>query len=243
MVGLPRSGTTLVEQILASHSQVHGEGELAEARRTFESLPELVGKPWLNPSEAVGALDPLSTKTAARRYLDRLNASGPIHSGPIRVVDKMPDNLELLGMIAILWPKARVIVCGRDLRDIAVSCRQTDFASIHWTNEWDHLARRFADHERILAHWKRTRPIDWLDVRYEDMVVDLETHARRLVDYVGLEWEPACLEFHATRRVVRTASMQQVRQPVHSHSVGRFKNYESMLGPFIEALERMGVGL
>jgi len=239
VVGLPRSGTTLVEQILASHSQVHGAGELPEARRIFQSLPELVGRPSLDPFEALNALDPVSAQTAARRYHDYLNGSVPLTA--VRVVDKMPDNLELLGLIALLWPGARVIVCGRDLRDIAVSCRQTDFVSIDWTNDWEHLARRFADHQRILEHWKRTRPLEWLDVRYEDLVVDLEAQARRLVDYLGLDWEPACLEFHATRRVVRTASMQQVRQPIHRHSVGRFRNYESMLAPLLQALERLGV--
>jgi len=239
VVGLPRSGTTLVEQVLASHSQVYGAGELPEARRIFGSLPELVGQPSLDPFEALNALDPVSAQTAARRYLDHLNGSVPLTAA--RVVDKMPDNLELLGLIALLWPGARVIVCGRDLRDIAVSCRQTDFVSIGWTNNWEHLARRFADHQRILQHWKRTRPLEWLDVRYEDLVVDLEAQARRLVDYLGLDWEPACLEFHATRRVVRTASMQQVRQPIHRHSVGRFRNYESMLAPLFQALKRLGV--
>ena len=152
----------------------------------------------------------------------------------------MPDNVELLGLIALLWP-GRVIVCSRDLRDIAVSCRQTDFISIDWTNDWEHIARRFADYQQILEDWKRTRPLEWLDVRYEDLVVDLESQSRRLVDYLGLDWEPACLEFHAARRVVRTASMQQVRQPIHSNSVGRFRNYESMLVPLLEALKRNGV--
>jgi tetratricopeptide (TPR) repeat protein len=239
VVGLPRSGTTLVEQVLASHSQVYGAGELAEARRTFRSLPELVGQPSLEPFEALNALGPVAARAASRRYLDQLH--GSVRHTAARVVDKMPDNLELLGLIALLWPGARVIVCGRDLRDIAVSCRQTDFVSIDWTNDWEHLARRFADHQRILEHWKRTRPLEWLDVRYEDLVVDLEAQARRLVAYLGLDWEPACLEFHTTRRVVRTASMQQVRQPIHRHSVGRFRNYESMLVPLLQALERHGV--
>jgi len=239
VVGLPRSGTTLVEQILASHSQVHGAGELGEARRTYRSLPELVGQPALDPVEALKLLNPASARMAARRYLNYLDASVPPTAA--RVVDKMPDNLELLGLIAVLWPGARVIVCSRDLRDVAISCRQTDFVSIEWTNDWEGLARRFADHQRILEHWKRIRPLEWLDIRYEDLVVDLEAHARRLVDFLGLDWESACLDFHATERVVRTASMQQVRQPIHRHSVGRFRNYEAMLAPLLEALERLGV--
>ncbi len=239
VVGLPRSGTTLVEQILASHSQVHGAGELPDVRRIFQSLPELVGRPTLDPFESLVALDPVSANTAAQRYINSINRN--IDTMALRVVDKMPDNIEFLGLIALLWPNARVIVCGRDLRDIAVSCRQTDFAAIDWTNDWDQLARRFADYLRLLEHWKRSRPLGWLDVRYEDLVVDLEAQARRLIDYLALDWESACLEFHATRRVVRTASMHQVRQPIHPHSVGRFRHYESMLVPLLQALERLGV--
>jgi tetratricopeptide (TPR) repeat protein len=241
VVGLPRSGTTLVEQILASHSQVHGAGELPDLRQVFRLLPELVGQPSLHPFRALDMLDPAAARTAARRYLDLINASAPPTAACI--VDKMPDNIELLGLIALLWPGARVIVCGRDLRDIAISCRQTDFVAIDWTNAWEDIARRFADYQRIRDHWKRIRPLEWLDIQYEDLVVDLEARARRLVEYVGLEWEPACLEFHATRRVVRTASMHQVRQPIHRHSVGRFRNYESMLVPLLQALERHGVVL
>jgi hypothetical protein len=121
-------------------------------------------------------------------------------------VDKMPDNFNLLGPIALLWPKARVILCGRDPRDIARSCWQTSFATNPWTNSCEHIARRFADHERMLAHWKETKPIDWLEVLYEELVCELESNAWDLIGFLGVDWEPACLEFHKTRRVVRTAS-------------------------------------
>ena len=153
----------------------------------------------------------------------------------------MPDNFNLLGLIALLWPQARVIVCNRDLRDIALSCWQTSFATNPWTNNWEHIARRFADHERLLAHWRETKPIDWLEVVYEELVSDLEGHARRLIAFVGLDWEPACLEFHKSSRVVRTASQLQVREPIHTHSVGRWRNYTAMLQPFFEASGRYGV--
>jgi tetratricopeptide (TPR) repeat protein len=239
VVGLPRSGTTLIEQILASHPKVHGAGELSEVRRVFQSLPELVSRPSTDSCDALGALDAISTRAAARRYLHCLNALAP--STATRVVDKMPDNVELLGLIALLWPSARVIVSRRDLRDVAVSCWQTAFASIRWANDYEHIARRFADHERIVAYWRRTKPLEWLDVSYEDLVGDVEGQSRRLIDFLGLEWDPACLQFHSTRRVVRTASQKQVRQPIQSHSVGRWKNYESLLGPLFRALERNGV--
>jgi tetratricopeptide (TPR) repeat protein len=241
VVGLPRSGTTLVEQVLASHPQVQGAGELQDVHNIFQTLPELVGQSAGDMFDALHALTPESARKAARRYVERLDALAPARA--VRVVDKMPDNIRLIGLIALLWPNAKVIVCDRDPRDVAVSCRQTDFVSIRWTNDWEHIARRFAEHRRIVAHWRQTQPIRWLDVRYEDLVGDLEGHARRLIDFLGLDWDPACLEFYSTRRVVRTASQMQVRQPIYSHSVGRWKNYESMLRPLFQSLERLGVDL
>ena len=239
VVGLPRSGTTLVEQILASHSQIHGAGELYDLHRLFLSIPRFVGRPAIEPLNAVQFLGPVSAKAAALIYLDRLNALAPPEF--TRVVDKMPDNVRLLGLIAVLWPGARVIVCGRDPRDIAVSCWQTGFKTNPWSNSWEHIAQRVADYQRIVDHWRQTRPLEWLDVRYEELVADLEGHARLLIDFVGLEWEPACLNFHLTRRIVRTPSLVQVRQPIHSHSVGRWKNYEPSLQPLFSAFERHGV--
>ncbi len=239
VVGLPRSGTTLVEQILASHSRVHGAGELHDAIRLFGALPELVGQPGGNPFEILRSLGPDSARDMARKYLAKLDQLAPPTAS--RIVDKMPDNFNLLGLIALLWPKARVILCSRDLRNVALSCWQTSFATNPWTNTWEDIARRFADHQRLLAHWKHTQPIDWFDVVYEELVCDLEGHARGLIAFLGLDWEPTCLEFHKTRRVVRTASHIQVREPIHTHSVGRWRRYESMLRPFFEASQRYSV--
>jgi tetratricopeptide (TPR) repeat protein len=138
VVGLPRSGTTLVEQILASHSQVHGAGELHDAIRLFRAMPELLGRLGGDPFEALEALGPDSARAAARKYLASLDRLAP--SSARRVVDKMPDNFNLLGLIALLWPQARVILCNRDLRDIALSCWQTSFATNPWTNNWEYIA-------------------------------------------------------------------------------------------------------
>ncbi len=240
VVGLPRSGTTLVEQILASHPDVHGAGELADVRLVFQSLPQIVGRPWDDPCSALSALDPAEARTAARRYIHRLESL--LHGPAAWVVDKMPDNIHFLGLIALLWPRARVIICSRDLRDVAISCWQTGFATIHWANHADCIARRFADYERLLGHWRRTRPLDWLDVSYEDVVHDVEGQARRLIDFLGLDWNPSCLAFHTTRRVVQTASMHQVRQPIQTHSVGRWRNYETLVPCLFQSLEQHGVG-
>lgn len=238
IVGLPRSGTTLTEQILASHPQVHGAGELDFAHRVFFTIPEQVGDASSDSFGALYKLTPETARGSARRYLDRLDGIAP---GASRVVDKMPDNFRLIGLIALLWPQAKVVVCHRDLRDIALSCWQTGFERNPWTNSWDHIAGRFADYRRMMSHWRETRPIECLDLCYETLVADLEPQARRLLDYVGLEWDPACLDFHQTKRVVRTASLVQVRQRVHTRSVGRYQHYEATLRPLMALLREHGI--
>ena len=240
VVGLQRSGTTLVEQILASHPRIHGAGELRDVGQIFEALPQIVGPPSRDSFDALTWLGPGSAGAASNRYLERLDALAP--STAVRVVDKSPDNIRFLGLISVLWPSARVIICDRDLRDVAVSCWLTGFA-ILWSTDWDHIARRFAIYQRILDHWRATKPLEWLEVRYENLVADLEGHARQLIDFVGLEWDPGCVRFQSTRRVVRTPSLVQVREPIHSHSVGRWQRYEASLAPLLRALERHGVEL
>jgi len=241
VVGLPRSGTTLVEQVLASHPQVHGAGELLEVLRIFETLPALVGQPRIDPFQALELLSPESATAAAQAYLDSLKTLAPAMA--TRVIDKMPDNIQLLGLIAFLWPGSRVIVCNRDLRDIAVSCWFAGFETNSWINSWELMARWFADHQRILEHWQRIQPLKCLEVGYESLVGNLEGQARRMVDFLELDWDPACLNFQTTRRVVRTASLVQVRQPLHSRSVGRWKNYKRILQPLLGALEQHGVAV
>ena len=239
VVGLPRTGTTLTEQFLASHPEVHGAGELHHVSAAFKSLPERVGDPTADPFDVLNRLTPESARSAARAYIERLDALAPPEAA--RVVDKQPDNVNHLGLIAMLWPGARAIMCHRDLRDVGVSCWQMGFTTNPWVNDWDHIARRFADHQRVLDHWRRTRPLEWLDVSYEDLIHDLDGQARRMIEYLGLGWDPACLEFHANRRVVRTPSLAQVRQPLYTHAVGRWRNYEPFIQPMFRAFARHGV--
>jgi tetratricopeptide (TPR) repeat protein len=239
VVGFPRSGTTLTEQVLASHAQIKGAGELPDVRRVFEALPEIVGAATRDPFGALNLLQPTAAKAVARRYLDKLDTL--TGTGVARVVDKMPDNVNYLGLIALLLPEAKVIVCRRDPRDVALSCWQTGFRACSWNNDWYQIARRLADYQRLLAHWDRVRPLPCLELPYEAMVGDLEHHARRLIDFVGLDWDPSCLEFDSNKRVVRTPSLAQVRRPVYSRSVGRWRNFEPYLEPMFKAFDRCGL--
>jgi tetratricopeptide (TPR) repeat protein len=233
IVGLPRSGTTLIEQILASHSAVHGAGELRLVRRTFEAIPTACGLPRL-PLDCVSEVDAATWRQLADQHLEKLREIDGGRFG--RVVDKMPDNYLYLGLLSVLFPKAAVIHCVRDLRDTAVSCWMTDFRSIRWANDPQHIADRFRLYRQIMDHWRTVLPTSFQEVCYEEAVTDLESVARRLVAACDLEWEPACLEFHRTRRPIRTASVIQARQPIYTQSVGRWKNYEFALADLFAAL-------
>jgi len=231
--GLPRSGTSLVEQVLASHSRVHGAGELRLGRQSFEAIPAVMGKS-VHPMECLAQLDAASIGRLADQHLDWLRAVSGDRAD--RVIDKMPDNYMYVGLLATLFPRAVFIHCRRDLRDVAVSCWMTDFRSMSWPNDLAHIAARFQQYRRLIDHWRAVLPVPIHQVDYEEAVDDLERVARRLVAACGLEWEPACLQFHTTRRPVRTASLIQVRQPVSKRSVARFRNYESELGAFFTTL-------
>ncbi len=241
VLGMPRSGTTLVEQILASHSRVHGAGELRLARQTFESIQTVVGRDDSLPA-CLAALDTTAVTELARRHLDGLCAIVDRDRPgflPDRVVDKMPDNYFYLGLLFILFPRATVIHVRRDPRDTALSCWMTNFRSIRWANDPDDLTGRLENHRRLIDHWRNVLPIPLHEVVYEQLVGDFENEARRLVHLCGLDWEPACLQFHQTSRPVRTASVTQVRQPIYSKSVARWKHYEEFLGPLFERLHNL----
>ena len=233
ILGLPRSGTTLVEQILASHSQVHAAGELALAGECFESLPRICGISAA-PLECVRHLDEKSIGEAAHRYLDRLPR---LVSGKTRITDKMPDNYLHVGFLHALFPKARIIHCRRDLRDIAVSCWITNFRAIRWASQEAHIAQRIREYLRVTEHWRCVLPNRMLEVQYEEIVENPEVVVRQLLDWVGLDWEEACLNFHENPRPVRTASVVQVREPVYRSSVGRWSRYQPFLRTLFEKLQ------
>jgi tetratricopeptide (TPR) repeat protein len=232
VVGMPRSGTTLVEQVLASHSRVFGAGELRLAAWTFKAFTESAG-PANSLRECLDRLDRPNLERISRSHRESLEA---INQSSDRIIDKMPENTLFLGLLAALFPKSRVIYCRRDPRDTALSCWMTYFGQVRWSCHADFIAARIKETARIMDHWRNVLPIPIFDIEYENLVDNLELGARELVAFCGLEWEPACLEFHKTRRQVKTASVNQVRQPIYRDSIGRWKNYERSLAFLFEKL-------
>jgi len=233
--GLPRSGTSLTGQVLASHSQVVGLGESDLAQRSFESLPSLLG----STSSAVDCLGRIDHETSVKLAGGLLAKVEAIAGRGSFVVDKMPDNYLYLGLLAILFPRAKFIHCRRDLRDTAVSCWSMSFTHLNWASDLGNIASRFAAYRSLMHHWERVLPVPVLQVDYEEIVSDFETTARAMIDWCGLDWEPACLDFHEAKGIVRTASLAQVRQPIYRRSVGRWRNYEEQLGPLLGQLNEI----
>lgn len=228
IVGMPRSGTSLVEQIAASHSHVFGAGE----RKDIGGFVTELGED--NAQWERGVVSRLADAHRAR-----LQGLAP---DATRVIDKLPDNLFMLGIIATLFPSARVIFCERDPRDIGLSCFFQKFSpgQLMFSYDLANCGRRYRETARLVAHWHHVLKLRFLDMRYEDLVADLEGQSRRLIAFLGLDWEAACVDFHRTERTVETASGWQVRQPLYTRSVGRWRRYERHLGPMLAALREPG---
>ena len=230
VVGMPRSGTTLVEQILASHSQAIGLGESNRIADLVSRLDQSAR------TDRYGDWDPQNVTLVAEDYVAQL----PDHEGRIRrIVDKTPDNLWHLGAIARLFPNARVIVCRRDPRDICLSCLFQNFEfPMPYTNDLVHCAQRVREVDRMMEHWRSVLPIPMLDVHYEALVSDPDAEVRRLIAFMGLDWEPACLRFERSRGTVTSASLWQVRRPLYTNSIGRWQHYERHIAPLLDIFGR-----
>ena len=231
IVGMIRSGTSLVEQILASHPEVFGAGEL-NAFKVAVAEASSSNVPFTGGARELGAAE-LGRMAAA--YLGELAAMAPHAS---RVTDKMPANFRFLGLIHLAFPNARIIHTRRDPVDTCLSGYTTLFVGDQpQTYDLAELGRYYLAYEALMAHWRRVLPKRvLLEVRYEDLVDDFDQQARRIVAHCGLEWDDACAEFHRAERPVRTASATQVRQPIYRTSIGRWRVYGERLRPLLDAL-------
>jgi hypothetical protein len=231
---MPRSGTTLVEQILSAHPGVAGGGELMYFPQIAETLRESFGLSARYP-KAVAEIGGAQGSEIIRYYLDRLQQR---HPGYARVTDKLPGNFLHLGLIALLFPRASFIHCSRDPMDTCLSCYFLKFHQAHpYSYRLQDLGFYYREYQRLMAHWRQVLPVRMLEVDYEDLVARQEEVSRQLVAHCGLEWDDRCLDFHKSDRNVRTASLAQVRQPMYRTSVKRWKHFEPFLGPLRAALE------
>lgn len=230
VVGMPRSGTSLVEQILSSHPEVHGIGEVP-------LLVDVLRNKTLRRTAGEG-LPATDFAALANCYLDRLRSRA---SDVRRIVDKVPGNFFFLGFINLLLPNARIIHCVRDPLDTCWSCYKTLFTEgQEWSGQFDELGRYYLTYRRMMDHWRRVLPGRFLELRYEELVGDFEPQVHRLVDYCGLDWHDGCLEFYKTRRSVRTASATQVRRPIHNGAIGQWRPYAEYLEPLAAMLRQAG---
>jgi Flp pilus assembly protein TadD len=237
IVGMTRSGTTLIEQILASHPQVFGAGELPLLDEIGGSMRErLPGAPAF--PEMMLEMSPAHFRTLGARYVNNIAPRAPTAT---RITDKMTANFLFVGLIHLALPNATIIHAVRDPADTCVS----SFAS-HFTRGQEHtydlaeLGRYYRSYQSLMTHWHNVLPPGRImDVRYEELVADLEGVARRIVSHCGLAWDDRCLNFHKTRRPVRTASAAQVRRSIYQSSVGRSRQYEKFLGPLFAELPKL----
>ncbi|MGH8496477.1 MAG: tetratricopeptide repeat-containing sulfotransferase family protein [Gammaproteobacteria bacterium] len=233
VAGMPRSGSSLVEQILDSHPQVHGAGEVNYLWRTVSAIDRYL-PPGASLPEAIGEVSPEAWPRLAEAYLERLSVHAPDAE---RIVDKLPFNYTLLGMVRLMFPRARIIHSLRDPLDTCVSCYTTSFANDRgFTSSLEDLGVTYRAYDALMRHWRAVLPGGLLDVGYESLVEDTEAGARRIVDYLGLNWSETCLEFHRNPRAVGTASNTQVRRPAYRTSIGRWRHFERHLGPLRDGL-------
>ncbi len=234
VLGMPRSGSTLIEQILASHPQIHGAGESTALQTAATAVLEASGWPILYP-ECVPALDGAAVRRIGQSYLARLPA---VPNRKVRIVNKCLANFINIGLIRLILPNARIIHITRNPLDTCLSCYSTLFESgVLYSYDLAELGRFYRAYRELMTHWRSVLPPDAiLDVSYEDVVNDLEGQARRMIDYCGLSWDDRCVSFDQTIRRVRTASAVEVRQPLYRSSLQRWRNYEADLGPLLREL-------
>jgi tetratricopeptide (TPR) repeat protein len=233
IVGMPRSGTTLVEQIIASHPQVYGAGELIYFLGAPTMIPKQLQSSLPYP-DCVTLIDEVTCHLLAEGYLSFLSTQC---STALRITDKLPSNFLNLGLISLVFPNAHIIHCQRHPLDTCLSIYTQNFeTTIAYAYELSEIGDFYRQYARLMAYWGETISVPILDVSYEKLVQDQDPISHQIIEFLGLDWDDHCLSFYKTDRPVRTASAWQVRQPIYSHSIGRWKHYEAFLGPLKEQL-------
>jgi hypothetical protein len=235
IIGMPRSGSTLVEQILASHPEVFGAGEIGDLPRF---MTEYAVSQASSPANSILSppfllRDQRAARELAAHYLESIAAFG---TGAARVTIKTLQNFLHLGMIATLFPRARIIHCRRDTIDVCLSCFFTNFQNVDFAWSLSDIGVYHRSYQKLMAHWSRVLPLPIHEISYEELIQNQEAVTRKLLAFCGLDWDERCLAFWSTRRVVQTASAVQVRKPISSQAIGRWRHYRSHLGPLFEAL-------
>jgi len=237
IVGMPRSGTTLTEQVLASHPRIHGAGELTLLGKVVETIPtrQNLDEEFLPKEGQELEIIRRHLVKAAKTLTNEIVALAPEAR---HIVDKMPQNFLNLGYKHLLMPNTKIIHCKRNPVDTCLSSFRLKFLDkLHFTTDLENLGKYYVAYSQLMDHWKDVFGDRILEVEYEDTVDDLEKQAQRIIDFVGVEWDDACLDFHKTKRSVNTASVNQVRQPIYKTSVGRHERYGDLLKPLLDALE------
>ena len=235
IIGMPRSGTTLVEQILSSHPDVYGAGELPFLDQIARQASQTLAPAHTFPA-GMAQLSQTQTEAMARQYLTQTARFSTTHR---YISDKMPQNFFYLGLIAQLFPNAKIIHCQRHALDTCLSCYFQNFnAGQGYSNDLTTLAHYYNDYQSLMQHWEQHLPLKIISVRYEALVTKPETHIRQLLSSLDLPWHEPCLSFYNNKRTVTTASYQQVQQPLHRASIGRWQRYQPYLAPLLDTLHQ-----
>lgn len=233
--GMPRSGTTLTEQIICSHPDVFGAGELRFMGQIWRDLRAKLGDSLESWQSGLLSLTVADLNAMAQSYLADIQALAP--AGTLHITDKMPANFQHLPLMSLLFPQASFIHCQRHPLDTCLSCFTKDFNHLEFTNDLDSLGSYYALYQKQIQQSQASVQVPVLSQHYEETVADQEAASRRLIAHCGLEWDPRCLDFHKTERHVKTASYDQVRNPIYGSSVARYKPYETYLQPIIDKIE------
>ena len=231
ILGMPRSGTSLVEQLLSQHSKVYAAGELV----VLNDIKNLISK------DVKGAVYPMAVASLTSENLDKYQKIYSDYIGHLSssefITDKMPTNFLYIGLISQLFPQAKILHCSRDPRDTCLSIYFQNFQNFQpYSSNLKDIATVYCEYERLMEHWQSVVDVPILEIPYESVVNDFSTYARKIVEFCGLDWEPACLDFYKSRRTVNTASFDQVNKPIYRKSMARWKNYEKHISDMLEIL-------